>query len=762
MSFAHSCCRIHVLAAAMLAMPSNGARGQTSLPPAVLPPTVGKPIENALQRTRNVAGDEAKTATASKVEQASATTATDASDASDAAANGANAAPLSDAERISRLERAVDEGSKRLTELRASLADPEGEFALAEAEFKKLDGALEDARQALRETTEQGIEAEADAAKTTVAEIEPIWNRAKERFEVELQEHRLTKESIAVLEQKLQSDRDAAKRLKGDVNDAPKTNTENPSRPEDAASPASKANADTSAKPQNEVDGKGPNAPNSATEPAGTASQTAPSATAIAPIPTAPTSAGTSPTPAADLGKPEKAPSKELVEAQQAAEAKAAEATAAEKQVESIGERIAILQRSIAMERELRDAVRKKVDLAEQTIDALQKDLAESMSRGEDTEQIRLKISNEEQRLRATREESRRVSTQLDKAQSELGSLQAERLTAFEEAERKRSIADEAQEKVAHLNNPFTLRNLTQWSIDHGPRILSILFAMGLLVWASKMMQSRLVRLMAGRGPRGNRVERENRAKTLVSVFHNAANLLILGGGAIMVLEEIGIPIGPLVGGAAVVGLAVAFGAQSLIKDYFTGFILLLEQQYLINDVIRIGNVSGQVERISLRMTVLRDLEGCVHFIPHGEIHNLTNMTHGWSRAVLEIGVAYKENVDRVMDILAELGAEMRRDAKFGRLILDDLTMLGVDALGDSSVVVKLFIKTEPLEQWAVKREFLRRVKNRFDELDIEIPFPHRTVYHRQESPSKLESGEADCRQSDSAREEAWRRKNVA
>ncbi len=247
-------------------------------------------------------------------------------------------------------------------------------------------------------------------------------------------------------------------------------------------------------------------------------------------------------------------------------------------------------------------------------------------------------------------------------------------------------------------------------------------------------MQSRLVRLMVGHGLRGKREERENRARTLVSVFHNAANLLIIGGGAIMVLEETGIPIGPLVGGAAVVGLAIAFGAQSLIKDYFTGFILLLEQQYLINDVIRIGDVAGQVESISLRMTALRDLDGRVHFIPHGEIHSVTNLTHGWSRAVMEIGVAYKENVDRVMTVLQELGRELRRDEQFKKLILEDLTMLGVEALGASAVVIKLFFKTEPLQQWTIKREFLRRVKNRFDELRIEIPFPHRTVYHRREN----------------------------
>ena len=157
---------------------------------------------------------------------------------------------------------------------------------------------------------------------------------------------------------------------------------------------------------------------------------------------------------------------------------------------------------------------------------------------------------------------------------------------------------------------------------------------------------------------------------------------------------------------------------------------ILLEQQYTINDVIRIGDISGMVERITLRMTVLRDLEGRVHFIPHGQISSTTNMTYGWSRAVFDVGVAYKENVDSVIGVIEELGHAMREDSEFGPLILEDLTMLGVDGFGDSAVVIKFFIKTLPLQQWAVKRELMRRIKRRFDQLGIEIPFPHRTVYH--------------------------------
>ncbi len=162
---------------------------------------------------------------------------------------------------------------------------------------------------------------------------------------------------------------------------------------------------------------------------------------------------------------------------------------------------------------------------------------------------------------------------------------------------------------------------------------------------------------------------------------------------------------------------------------------VLLEDQYGINDVVRIGSISGLVEHISLRTTVLRNLEGVVHFIPHGTITTVSNLTHGWSRALFDIGVAYKEDVDRVMQVLLDLGNELRQDATFGPLILDNPEMLGVDGLADSSVVLKFFMKTLPLQQWTVKREMLRRIKNKFDALGIEIPYPHQTVYHRYETP---------------------------
>ena len=342
--------------------------------------------------------------------------------------------------------------------------------------------------------------------------------------------------------------------------------------------------------------------------------------------------------------------------------------------------------------------------------------------------------------------------------QSQLSQLQGEKLAATTDLAEKLEAAEQAQAVVEDLKNPFTLRNLLQWLIGHGPRIATILAALALFIWLSRVCEARLVELTAKRGRRGSREERENRAKTLLGVFRNAANTVIIAGGTMMIMDEAGVPVAPIIGGAAVFGLAVAFGAQSLIKDYFIGFMVILEQQYLVNDVIEIGAIKGQVERISLRITVLRDLEGRVHFVPHNQINTVTNLTHGWSRAVFDVGVAYKENVDHVIQVLTTLAEELRRDEAYKLLILSEPVMLGVDSLADSAVMIKFYIQTRPLQQWTVKREMLRRIKNEFDRQGIEIPFPHVTVYRaasRAEGPAEGDHGEGN-------QPSRWSDRNVA
>jgi small-conductance mechanosensitive channel len=223
--------------------------------------------------------------------------------------------------------------------------------------------------------------------------------------------------------------------------------------------------------------------------------------------------------------------------------------------------------------------------------------------------------------------------------------------------------------------------------------------------------------------------EAEKRAKTLGKIINSAGYVLVLGVALMMILSEFGIDIMPIITGAGIAGLAIGFGAQNLVRDIISGFFLLLEDQIRVGDVAMINGTGGSVEAIKLRTTVLRDLQGVVHIFPNGEIKQVANMTKEFSYYVINVGVAYKENVDEVMDTLKVIGEELRQDSKFALLILDPLEILGVDDFSDSQVTIKIRIKTKPLMQWTVGRELRRRIKNTFDREGIEIPFPHVSVY---------------------------------
>ncbi len=196
-----------------------------------------------------------------------------------------------------------------------------------------------------------------------------------------------------------------------------------------------------------------------------------------------------------------------------------------------------------------------------------------------------------------------------------------------------------------------------------------------------------------------------------------------------MLLENFGIAVAPILAGAGVVGLALGFGGQYLIRDIINGVFILFEGQYRINDVVRIGEFGGLVEAVNLRHTRLRDQEGRVIYIPNGEIKTVVNFTKEYSQALLNIDVAYETDIDHVIRVIKDLGAEMRKDGYFSRLILNDLEMLGVEDLADSRITLKFRIKTLPIKQWEVAREFRRRLKDRFDKEKIQIPFPRRMLY---------------------------------
>jgi len=265
------------------------------------------------------------------------------------------------------------------------------------------------------------------------------------------------------------------------------------------------------------------------------------------------------------------------------------------------------------------------------------------------------------------------------------------------------------------------------WLLNHGIPIVLIVMVAWVARRILKIGISRFEKSLEQKGVVTS--EREKRSKTLSGIISTTISAIIYAVALMMIITECGVNIGPLLAGAGIAGLAIGFGAQSLVKDVISGFFLIMEDQIRVGDVANVAGIGGLVEAINLRTTRLRDLEGKVHIIPNGSIEVATNFTKDWSRALVEIGVAYKENVDNVISVLKEVGEELRSDPAFKEIILEPMTVLGLDSFGDSSINIRLYFKTLPIKQWDVAREFRKRVKKAFDEKGIEIPFPHRTIY---------------------------------
>ncbi|MFO0905346.1 MAG: mechanosensitive ion channel [Pirellulales bacterium] len=663
------------------------------------------------------------------------------------------------AEKVARLRKSLDADQRRLSELQASIQDTNGNFARSEEEFRKVDQQVSDLKVSLARFEKEGDKATVGQIEQQLREVLEAREKAKMRFDAAITERRTTQEAVQNIELKIRSDQEALDKLLGQAPAAPAPMPEatlpvsTPVVAPPGVVPSGSAAAPVPAPPPpttvadllQSAQGMKPVAPPpppSAVLPGASLPSTTPSVLPPAAAAAPATGAGPAVLPAG-VAQPNKIASKALREAAVLAQRTAEEAKQAEQEAQTLTERMELLRKSIDAERKLRDAAHQRADEADALVQSTSDEMHRALLEGRDTGDILVRLQEVEDRRREARREARRTATHLDELQTEFARLQNEQITALEEAQRKRDAADEALKRVETLQNPFSPQNLLQWVVDHGPRVLGVLFAIVATLWLSRVLGRRIIGLLVGRGLRDSLEERENRAHTLAGVIHNAVNVGAVAVGLVTILDEVGVPVGPVMGGAAVLGLAVAFGAQSLIKDYFTGFMLLVEQQYLVNDVVRIGEITGQVERISLRMTVLRDLEGQAHFIPHGQITTVSNMTHSWSRAVFAVNVSYRENVDRVIDELICLAREIRNDPQFGRLILEDVNMLGVDKLADSAVIIKFFLKTRAQQQWTVKRELLRRIKNRFDELGIEIPYPQQTVYVRESQPLRGISSEA-------------------
>jgi len=256
--------------------------------------------------------------------------------------------------------------------------------------------------------------------------------------------------------------------------------------------------------------------------------------------------------------------------------------------------------------------------------------------------------------------------------------------------------------------------------------VIIILF----MAWLLMRLSRKLIRLFRDyMNAQSDSAEEGRRIETLARVFRHSSSVVIALVGGMLALSELGISIAPILGAAGVMGIAVGFGAQSLIKDYFSGIFLLLENQIRQGDAVEICGKIGDVEDITLRYVCLRDINGNVHYVPNGQITTVTNKSRDYAYALIDVGVAYREDLDEVFAVLDKIGSELRSDEKIGPKILQDLDIQGVQELADSAVIVRCRFKTVTLEQWQVRRAFLGQINRTFDAQGIEIPYPHLTIY---------------------------------
>ncbi len=247
-------------------------------------------------------------------------------------------------------------------------------------------------------------------------------------------------------------------------------------------------------------------------------------------------------------------------------------------------------------------------------------------------------------------------------------------------------------------------------------------------------IRSSLKRQMKGK----RKAEREKRANTLIRIIKAISALVLVVVALFLALQQAGVNVTAALAGLGIVGIAVGFGAQYLIRDLIAGFLVFFENQYNVGDVIKVGNIGGIVEDISLRRTILRDLDGARHVIPNGEIRTVSNLTQEWARAHIEISVAYKEDLDRVMALMRETWEGMKGDPNWGQFMLSDTPwLLRVDKFGDSGIIIKMVGETQPIKQWDVMGEFRRRIKKVFDEQGVESPWPHTKVYFGDSPPRR-------------------------
>lgn len=299
---------------------------------------------------------------------------------------------------------------------------------------------------------------------------------------------------------------------------------------------------------------------------------------------------------------------------------------------------------------------------------------------------------------------------------------------------------------VNRFYDPAFAQRVFDWSVTSGARILIIAVGAYVLIRIVNGAFGRFERIAAGRSTGyASAVETEKRVRTLTALLRSVVFVLLVGIAVVMVLKELGMDIAPIIAGAGILGLAVSFGAQNLVRDIISGFFIIFEDQVRVGDAAVINGKSGTVEEIKFRTIAIRDLDGTLHIFPNGSITQLSNQSRDWSKYIVDVRVAYGENLDYVIETLRGIGEVLSGDKRFETLILEPLDVLGVDSFGPSEVVIRCLLKTLPQKQWGAGRELRKRIVSGFIDKGIEIPYQNVSVFPGGRGGSfgvRLETGE--------------------
>ena len=277
---------------------------------------------------------------------------------------------------------------------------------------------------------------------------------------------------------------------------------------------------------------------------------------------------------------------------------------------------------------------------------------------------------------------------------------------------------------------------LIRWVVTELPGLIIIVVLFLIAIKITAVLINKLSATLIDRATKSPTVdtnEATKRINTLTMISYKSVIIMLWVMFLMLILQKVGVNIGPILASVGIIGLAVGFGAQELVRDIISGFFMILENQIRTGDVAIINGTGGLVESIELRTVTLRDQSGTVHIFQNGKISSMSNMTKDWSAMVFDIGVAYKEDTQKVMEVIKQVGDELKDDPAFSDDIIEPIEVMGLNEFGDSAIVIRARIKTKPIKQWGVGREYRKRLKSRFDELNIEIPFPHTTVYWGEE-----------------------------